>query len=59
MILRSVLLAALLAAVGYTITRALVTGDGVGVLEYVVGAMSLAVLIFGLFELSRRVIRRA
>ena len=57
--LRSLLLAALLIAVTATVAYALVTRDGVGVGEYLVGAALLAVLFVALFRVSRGAIRRA
>jgi hypothetical protein len=56
---RSLLLAALLAAVSGTLATALVTRDGVGAVEYVVGAVLLAGLLVALVRVSRRAIRRA
>jgi hypothetical protein len=56
---RSLLLAALLVAVGVTLISALVAADDVGVMEYVGSAAIIAVLAFALFRLSRGAIRRA
>jgi hypothetical protein len=57
--IRALLLAALFVAVAFTLIRALVTGEGVGVVEYIAGAAIFFALVLALFELSRRVIRRA
>jgi hypothetical protein len=57
--MRSLLLAALLIAVAVTLVTALVTRDGVGPVEYVVGAALLALLLVALFRVSRGVVRRA
>jgi hypothetical protein len=57
--MRSLLLAALLIAVAVTLATALVTRDGVGSVEYVVGAALLALLLVALFRVSRGVVRRA
>ena len=57
--MRSLLLAALLIAVAVTLATALVTRDGVGAVEYVVGAALLALLLVALFRVSRGVVRRA
>jgi hypothetical protein len=59
LIVRSLLLAALLAAVTGTLATALVTRDGVGAVEYLVGAVLLAVFLVALVRASRRAIRRA
>jgi hypothetical protein len=56
---RSLLLAALLLAATVTLASALVTRDGVGAVEYLVGAAVLALLLTAVFRLSRRAIRRA
>ena len=57
--MRSLLLAALLIAVTLTLATALVTRDGVGAVEYVVGAALLALSLVALFRVSRGVARRA
>lgn len=57
--MRSLLLAALLIAVAVTLATALVTRDGVGAVEYLVGAALLALLLVALFRVSRGVVRRA
>jgi uncharacterized membrane protein len=57
--MRSVLLAALLIAVAVTLATALVTRDGVGAVEYVLGAALLALLLVALFRVWRGVVRRA
>jgi hypothetical protein len=57
--IRPLLLGVLLVAAAFTLIRALVTGDGVGVVEYVAGAAIFSALVLVLFRLSRRAIRRA
>jgi hypothetical protein len=56
---RSVLLVALIVAVMVTLATALVTRDGVGPTEYVVGAALLVVLLVALFRVSLGAIRHA
>jgi hypothetical protein len=57
--MRSLLLGALLIAVIVTLATALVTRDGVGAGEYVVGAALLAALLVALFRVSRGAVGRA
>jgi hypothetical protein len=57
--LRPLVLTALVLAAAATLTRALVVRDGVGPIEYVVGAAVVFVLLLAAFRLSRRAIRRA
>jgi len=57
--LRPLIFAFLVLAAAATLARALITRDGVGVIEYIVGAAILAVLLVAVFRLSRRAIRRA
>jgi hypothetical protein len=56
--LRPLILAFLLFAAGVTLTRALITHNGVGVIEYIVGAAILGLLLVAVFRLSRRAIMR-
>jgi Flp pilus assembly protein TadG len=51
-------LLALLVAATAGLARALVTRDGVGALEYAVGAVLLALLLVGIASTSRRALRR-
>jgi hypothetical protein len=51
---RSLIFAALLAYAAFSLTRALVTTSGVGSLEYLVGALLLAMLV----TLTVRAVRR-
>jgi hypothetical protein len=57
--IRSLLVAGLLLAVTVWLANALVTRDGVGAGEYVVGAALLAALVLTLFGVSRKAILRA
>jgi hypothetical protein len=41
-----------------SLTRALITRNGVGVIEYIVGAAILSLLLVAVFRLSRRAIGR-
>ena len=54
--LRPLILALLLAAVAFSLGRALVTHDGVGPLEYVVGIVLIALLVIAAFRHGRRAI---
>jgi hypothetical protein len=56
--LRPLMLVVLLFAAGVTLTRALITHDGVGVIEYIVSAAILGLLLVAVFRLSRRAIGR-
>ena len=56
---RSVLLVALIVAVMVTLVTALVTRDGVGPTEYVVGSALLVVLPVALFRVTLGAIRHA
>jgi hypothetical protein len=56
--LRPLIFAFLLFAAGVSLTRALITRNGVGVIEYIVGAAILSLLLVAVFRLSRRAIRR-
>jgi Flp pilus assembly pilin Flp len=56
--LRPLGLAVLLFAAGMALTRALITHDGVGVIEYAVSAAILGLLLVTAFRLSRRAIGR-
>jgi hypothetical protein len=51
-------IAALLAAIGFTLARALITHHGVGIVEYFVGAGLLALLALSVFRSARRAIQR-
>jgi hypothetical protein len=55
MSVRSLLFAVILVAAAVTVARALISGDGVGPLEYVAGAA----LVLGLGVLALRASRRA
>ena len=57
--LRRFFLAALLVAAAASLVRELVTRDGVGPIEYVVGIVLVVVLLVGALRLSRRAVRRA
>jgi hypothetical protein len=56
--LRALMLVVLLFAAGVTLTRALITHDGVGVIEYIVSAAILGLLLVAVFRFSRRAIGR-
>ena len=47
----------LLVAGAIALTQALVTRDGVGIAEYVIGFMAVAVLLYLAFDRSRRTLR--
>jgi hypothetical protein len=51
--------AALSLAAGVAMTRALITHEGVGVMEYITGAAIVALALVTALRLSRRAIRRA
>jgi hypothetical protein len=51
--------AALSLAAGVAMTRALITHNGVGVMEYVTGAAIVALTVLTAFRFSRRAIHRA
>jgi uncharacterized membrane protein len=56
--LRALVLALLLAALAFTLASVLMTRDGVGALEYVVGGVLLALLLLALARASRRALGR-
>jgi hypothetical protein len=56
--LRPLILAFLLFVAGVSLTRALLTHNGVGVIEYIVGAAILGLLLVAVFRLSRRAVGR-
>jgi len=53
---RPLLLALALVALAVTIARAVVTHDGVGVLEYATSVALIGLLLLGAFRLTRRAI---
>jgi hypothetical protein len=57
--IRTLLFATLLLALTVYLANALVTRDGVGAGEYVVGAALLAAMVPTLFRVSRKAFRRA
>jgi hypothetical protein len=56
---RSLVVAALLAFAAFSLARALVITDGVGMVEYLVGVILVALLAAGTIRAARRSIRRA
>jgi hypothetical protein len=56
---RPFVLACILLAISLSLGQALVTRDGVGVFEYLVGAALLAALLLNALRLSRRAFERA
>lgn len=55
---RSLFLAILVAYAAFSLSRALVTTDGVGPLEYVIGVALVAVLVATAFRATRRAIHQ-
>ena len=55
--LRPLIWAGLLVAAGFSLARALVTHDGVGPVEYLVGVALVALLVGAAFRAGRRAVR--
>ena len=55
---RPLLVAAILLALAFSLGQALVTRDGVGAIEYLVGAALLAALLLNAVRFSRRALSR-
>jgi hypothetical protein len=57
--IRTLLAVGVLVALALTVASALVTRDGVGVFEYVIGIAAVVVLLLGALRISRRALRSA